>query len=184
MWEEGRFSASRVIRLSVLACTVVIGLDLLLTHHLSAVFGVAFPLICLAAALAVRPKDFFQIGVLPPLLMAAVMAALSGFDRAAIARVSDGFAQGLITGLTNHAVSLLIAYSLCLAVLAIRQRFLALRRREAEAHAAAVHEAAAHSKGAGSPAPTRTTSGAPAEKSTTVVGNEPHSPESRTASTW
>lgn len=40
----------------------------------------------------------------------------------------------------------------------------------------------AHSKRLGSPAPTRTTSGAPPEKSTTVVGTSPHSPESITPS--
>ncbi len=40
----------------------------------------------------------------------------------------------------------------------------------------------AYSKRDGSPAPTRTTSAAPEEKSTTVVGTSPQSPESRTAS--
>ena len=43
-------------------------------------FDVAFVLVCVAAALAVRPRDFFVIGVLPPLLMAGTVAVLALLD--------------------------------------------------------------------------------------------------------
>lgn len=46
----------------------------------------------------------------------------------------------------------------------------------------AAWSAPGHANRAGSPAPTRTTSGAPSEKSITVVGTSPHSPESITPS--
>ncbi len=193
--------ASRVIRLSLLLSALVVVLDLLITHRLSLVFGLAFPLICVAAAIAVRPRDFFAIGVLPPILMFAVMLVVSATNRTAIAQASDGVAQGVITGLAEHAVSLLVGYALCLAVLGVRQEFL---RRQAgpDQHPATaapsapkpapaatvvvpVPVAAANQANlSGSPAPTLSTSGEPDEKSTTVVGNDPHSPQSRTASTW
>lgn len=164
-----------MIRLAVLACLVVMALDLLVTRELSLVFGLAFALICLGAALAVRPTDFFPIGVMPPLLMLGLMGLASAVFRGAIAEADIGFTQGLINGLADHAVSLLVGYALCLVVLAIRHRFLTRYPVEPAADPQA--------KRSGSPAPTLTTSGEPDEKSTTVVGNEPHSPESSTAST-
>lgn len=177
LWEEGRLSASRVIRLAVLASAIVIALEVALTGRVGLGLGLLFPLICAGAALAVRPSDFFQVGVLPPLLLLGLMAALSMVSRTAIAPEEVGFSQGLINGLAEHAMSLLIGYGLCLGVLAIRHHF--LHREESGAADVSVAQA----NRSGSPAPTRTTSGAPEEKSTTVVGNEPHSPESSTAST-
>ena len=81
-----------------------------------------------------------------------------------------GFVQAVVSGLAHRATGLLAAYLLALGVLAIRQRVIAKRRR------------ATYSKREVSPAPTRATTGSPSEKSTTVVGSEPHSPESITAS--
>lgn len=168
-------SASRVIRLALLASALVIGLDLLITRELSVLFALAFPMVCLGAALAVRPADFFQVGVLPPLLMLGLMGMLSAVHRPAVASDGVGFGQGLINGLADQAVPLLVGYALCLGVLAVRHHFLHRVR--------ARHAAGDQANLSGSPAPTRTISGAPEEKSTTVVGNEPHSPESSTAST-
>ena len=75
----------------------------------------------LAAALAVRPRDFFVVGVLPPLLMAATMAALAVWSRGTAADPGDGFVQALVTGLAHHAGPLIVGYGLVLAVLALRQ---------------------------------------------------------------
>lgn len=172
--------ASRVIRLVLLASTLVIGLDVLITGHLSLVFGLCFPLICLGAALAIRPAHFFQVGVLPPLLMLGLVGLLTAIHRPAITSTPISFTQDLINGLADHAVALLVGYALCLGVLAIRHHF--LQRSHPPAHAGP--RPAPQANLSGSPAPMRTTSGAPEEKSTTVVGNEPHSPESSTASTW
>lgn len=172
MWEEGRLSGRRVTRLSVLAVVLLAALDLALTRHLGLVFDIGFVLICVAAALAVRPRDFFRVGVLPPLLLLGLVLVLAVAHRSWVADAQDGLVQAVVTGLTRSASGLGVGYLLTLAVLGMRQRVLGRRAR-----------AGAHSKREGSPMPTRTTSGPPSEKSTTVVGSEPHSPESITAST-
>lgn len=172
MWEEGRLSGRRVTRLSVLAVTLLAAADLAITRQLGIVFATGFVLICVVAALAVRPRDFFRVGVLPPLLLLGLIVVLAVLHRAWVADARDGLVQAVVSGLTHSATALGVGYLLALAVLGMRQRVLGRRAR-----------ARAHSKRAGSPMPTRTTSGTPSEKSTTVVGSEPHSPESITAST-
>jgi uncharacterized protein DUF6542 len=162
-------AGSRVTRLAVLGGLLVIGLDLAFFDRLNLVFDIGFVLVCLGAALAVHPRDFFRVGVLPPLLLLGLIALLAIVNRGWIAEAGDGFVQAVVSGLAHRASGLLTAYLLVLAVLAMRQRVRMLRRRR-------------YSKRPGSPAPTRATSGAPSEKSTTVVGSEPHSPESITAS--
>ena len=165
LWEEGRVSGSRVLRLSVLAGVLVLAVDLATNGRLTLLFDVGFVVVCVAAALAVRPRDIFWVGVLPPLLLLGLITLVALVHRSWVADAGDGVVQAVVSGLAHRASGLLLAYVLTLAVLAIRQRVLA-----------------AHPKRAGSPAPTRSTTGAPSEKSTTVVGSEPHSPESITAS--
>ncbi len=173
LWEEGRWSGTRVTRFSLFACLVLVVLDLAVSHDLGLVFDVGFVLLCLGVALAVHPADFFRVGVLPPLLLLGVSVLLALVDRGAIAPRGDSYVQAVIAGLAHHAGPLLAGYVLTLGVLAIRSKVLG--RREA-AHRSG------HSNRDGSPAPTRVTSGAPEVKSTTVVGREPDSP-SITAST-
>ena len=143
-------AGSRVTRLAVLA-----GLVVLL-------------LVCVGAALAVHPRDFFHVGVLPPLLLLGLVSLVAIANSGWVAEPGDGFVQAVVSGLAHRATGLLAAYLLALGVLLIRQR-VRVRR-------------AAYSKRAGSPAPTRATSGGPSEKSTTVVGSDPHGPASITAS--
>jgi hypothetical protein len=158
-------SGSRVIRLSVLAGLLLLAIDLAISRHLTLLFDIGFVLICVGAALAVRPRDFFQVGVLPPLLLLGLVTLVALVQRDWVADTGDGLVQAVVSGLAHRASGLLAAYVLTLAVLAVRQRVLA-----------------GHSKRTGSPAPTRSRTGAPSEKSTTVVGSDPHSPESITAS--
>lgn len=159
-------AGSRVVRLAVLSGLVVIAIDLSLLGRLSFLFDLGFVAICLAAALAVHPRDFFRVGVLPPLLLLFFITALALVHRGWIADAGDGLVQAVVSGLAHRASALLTAYLLALAVLATRQRVQTRR----------------YSKRSGSPAPVRATWGGPSEKSTTVVGSEPHSPESITAS--
>jgi hypothetical protein len=161
-------AGSRVTRLAVLVGLVALSANLAITSSLTLAFDIAFVLVCLAAALAVHPRDFFRVGVLPPLLMLGLITLVAVVHRPWIAEPGDGLIQAVVSGLAHRASGLLTAYLLVLAVLAMRQRVLMKRRR--------------YSKRAGSPAPTRATTGAPSEKSTTVVGSDPHSPESITAS--
>ena len=132
--------------------------------------------VCVGAALAVRPRDFFVVGVLPPLLLLFLMAVPAFLHRAWVGSPGDGVLQAVVSGLAHRATGLLAAYLLTLAVLGIRQQVRRTRRRH-------VLERLDQSNLEGSPAPTRSTTGTPSEKSTTVVGSEPHSPESITAST-
>lgn len=166
-------SGSRTTRLAVLACVVLVAADLAATGRLDLVFDIGFVAVCLGAALAVRPRDFFSAGVLPPILLLVVCALLSLAHRPAIADPGDGFVQGLVTGLAQHAGALAGGYALTLGVLAMRHRVIRRRARSRRPP---------YSNLEASPAPYRSTSGTPEDRSTTVVGSDPHSPESITAS--
>jgi len=170
-------SGSRTTRLSVLACVVLVAADVAATGHIDLVFDLGFVAVCVATALAVRPRDFFNVGVLPPILLLVVCALLSLGYRSAIAGPGDGFVQGLVTGLAQHAGALATGYALTLGVLAMRHRVIGRRSR-----ARRQPEETGYSNRDASPAPRRTTSGTPEDRSTTVVGSDPHSPESITAS--
>jgi hypothetical protein len=110
-------------------------------------FDVCYVLICVAMALAVRPHDFFTVGVLPPLLLVAVFALLGATRPDVIADPGDGVIQAVVSGLGHHAGALVTGYVLCLTILAVRHRVLGRIGAQAA------------SKRVGSPAPTRTTSG-------------------------
>ena len=165
-------AGSRVTRLAIWGCVPVLALDLAINGRLTLIFDLGFVVLCVGAALAVRPRDFFHVGVLPPLLLLGLITLLALVHTPWVAKPGDALIQAVVSGLAHRAGGLLAAYLLALAVLAIRQRVVRKRRRQAMAY----------SKRAGSPAPTRATTGAPSERSTTVVGSEPHSPASSTAS--
>ena len=165
LWEEGRWSARRVTRLSMSVSVILVALDLAATGQLGRIFDSGFIVLCVGMALAIRPADFFRIGVLPPTLLLGLCLVLGLGHRAAIATPGDGFVQSVISGLAHHSGALLAGYALALLVLGIRLR---VARR--------TPVAVAHSNRAGSPAPYLMISGTPEVKSTTVVGNEPDSP--------
>jgi hypothetical protein len=169
LWEEGRWSGRRVTRFSMLASAVLVGVDLLVTGRLERIFDSGFIVLCVGMALAIRPQDFFRVGVLPPMLLLGISVTLGLGHRSAIAAADDAFIQSVISGLAHHSGPLLAGYALALVVLGIRSR---VARR---------HRARDHSNLEASPAPYLITSATPEERSTTVVGNEPASP-SMTAS--
>ena len=150
LWEEGRLSASRVVRLAVLAGVLALVLDVVVNARLTALFDVAFVLICLASVLAVRPQDFTTIALLPPLALLGMVAVLALVDTSYVADAVDGWGQAVVSGLTHRATGLAVGYALVLAVIVVRLRVRVSRARQARA---------AHSQREGSPAPTRTTSG-------------------------
>jgi hypothetical protein len=172
LWEEGRLAGSRVTRLAIWGCVPVVALDLAINDRLTLLFDLGFVVLCVGAALAVRPRDFFQVGVLPPLLLLGIITMVALIHTPWIANPGDALVQAVVSGLAHRAGGLLTAYLLALAVLAMRQRVGRKRTQQAVAYA----------KRAGSPAPTRSTTAGPSERSTTVVGSEPHSPASSTAS--
>jgi hypothetical protein len=173
-------SGSRVTRLAALTGVLVLSLDLVVNAHPSILFDIGFVVVCVGAALAVRPADFFRVGVLPPLLLLGLMTVVALVHRAWLGPAGNGVLQAVVSGLAHRASGLLVAYLLTLTVLAIRQHVLP-RQRSVRQHRTRARTAQPNR--ATSPAPTRSTTGEPSEKSTTVVGAEPHSPESITAST-
>ena len=77
--------------------------------------------VCVAAALCVRPREFFAVGVLPPLLMLGIVLALALLTRKAVADEVDGLVQAVVSGLAHHAGALVTGYGLTLSILAVRQ---------------------------------------------------------------
>lgn len=121
MWEQGRRPGRGVVTLSTLAVLAVVWLDLGLNEGLSLLFDLSFVVLCLAGALAVRPRDFFVVGVLPPLLMLGTITVLALTVRGAVAEEVDSLVQAIVSGLAHHAGALVAGYALALAVLALRQ---------------------------------------------------------------
>lgn len=151
LWEEGREPAPQVVALGLAAILTVVALDLVLVGQLTLFFDLWFVVVSLALALAVRPGDFFTVGVLPPLLMLGVFTLLAFVSPGAVAESGDSVVQAVVSGLATHSGALLVGYVLCLVTLALRQRV----ARPAPGRGAAPQA----SKRAGSPAPRRTTTG-------------------------
>lgn len=121
LWEEGRRPGRQVVTLSAIATVSVAGLDLALTDELTLFFDLTFVVLCLAAALSVRPRDFFVVGVLPPLLMLGTVTLVALVARGAVAEAVDGPVQAVVSGLAHHAGALVAGYALTLGILALRQ---------------------------------------------------------------
>ena len=130
LWEEGQEPGRQVVALGAALALTVVVIDLMLMGRVSLLFDLCFVALCIGLALAVRPRDFFIVGVLPPLIMLGVFALL-GFTRpAVIAHPQDGVVQAVVSGLSHHSTALVTGYVLCLAVLAVRHRVTTSRRRE------------------------------------------------------
>ena len=99
-------------------------LDLILTERLGLLFDLAFVTVCVGAALGVRPRDFFAVGVLPPLAMFAIVLLLAISDPGRVARADDGVVQATVSGLSGHAIALVLGYAACLGLLALRRSYL------------------------------------------------------------
>lgn len=125
LWEEGRQPGREVVSLAVAVLLTVMVLDLLLSADLGALFDLAFVALSAAAALAVRPRDFFTVGVLPPLAMLLVVVLLAISEPGSIADAHDGVVQATFSGLSGHALALVIGYAACLGLLALRREVLA-----------------------------------------------------------
>lgn len=130
IWEEGHEPGREMVALGVALALTAAAVDLLLTERVGILFDLAFVALCVALALAVRPTDFFTVGVLPPLLMLSTFLLLAMSRSEAIAREHDGVAQAVVSGLAHHSVALVLAYALALGVLVVRQRVARLREAE------------------------------------------------------
>lgn len=126
------------MRVVVLVLAVVVALDVALDDSLGLPFDLALVVLSVVAALWVRASDFFTVGVLPPLLLAATVVTLVVLDRGAVAHADDPALQAVVSGLAHHALALLVGYAATLAVLGLRQVALrnngALRPKVGAAH--------------------------------------------------
>lgn len=129
IWEEGREPGRRVVALGVALALTVAALDLELTGRMSLLFDLVFVGLSVVVALLVHPRDFFTVGVLPPLLMVGVFLLLALTKPGTIAHDGDGVVQAVVSGLGHHSISLFVGYALCLGCLAMRRHVLAQRAR-------------------------------------------------------
>ncbi len=121
LWEEGRRPGPLLAVAGGVVVLLVATLDLMIFDDVTLLTDIAFVLVCVAAALAVHPRDFFVVGVCPPLMLASVFAILAVVARGSFAEPSDGFLQAVVSGLAHHAGALIIGYGLTLGLLALRQ---------------------------------------------------------------
>ena len=122
VWDEGREPGRAVVALGVAVALTVIVVNVAMVGRVSMFFDLWFVLLCLGLALLVRPRDFFTVGVLPPLIMVVGFAILAVDRPGAIASPRDGLVQAVVSGLAHHSVALVCGYALCLATLLARQR--------------------------------------------------------------
>ena len=122
IWDEGRENGRAVVALGAAVALSAIVVNLAIVGRVSMFFDLWFVLLCLGLALLVRPRDFFTVGVLPPLIMLGAFVVLAAGRPEAIASPHDGMVQAVVSGLAHHSVALIAGYALCLVTLLARQR--------------------------------------------------------------
>lgn len=123
IWEEGHEPGRQLVALGVALALTAAAIDLTLAGEIGWLFDIVFVLLSIALALLVAPRDFYTVGVLPPLLMLTVLIVVAIARPGAIGRHDDGLLQDVVAGLAHHSSALCIGYGLCLACLAVRRRF-------------------------------------------------------------
>jgi hypothetical protein len=118
MSESGRGVTSLGFALVLTA----VAIDLLLTESLGIFFDLAFISSCVLLAWLVRLPEFYRVTILPPLLMASVFVLVALVAPELIARRDDGVVQAVVSGLSTHAVGLVVGYALALGTLWWRLR--------------------------------------------------------------
>jgi hypothetical protein len=122
LWEQGREPGRQVVALGAALALTAVVIDVALVGRVSIFFDLCFVTMCVGLALAVRPPDFFTVGVLPPLIMVGVFTLLGLTRPAVIADPGDGVVQAVVSGLSHHSGALVAGYLLCLGCLAMRRR--------------------------------------------------------------
>jgi len=122
IWDEGREPGRRVVALATALALTVAVVESLLGSHIGLLFDLCFVMICVGVAILVHPRDFFAVGVLPPLLMLGIIGLFAAANRGGLGGESDdGFLQAVISALGRHSVALGLGYGLALGCLAVRR---------------------------------------------------------------
>ena len=130
IWEVGRDQGRSVVALGVALTLSAIALDLLLVGEVGWFLDLTFVAVAITMALRVHPRDFFTVGVAPPLILIGAFVLLAVSRPGAVGHVEDNVVQATISGLATHYLPLVLGYAGCLGCLAVRQRF--AQRRDAE----------------------------------------------------
>lgn len=105
--------------------------EIAVADTIGTLFGTILVLASIGCALLVRPGDLFTAGVLPPLLLLALLVVLAVVhpDGVAVPALdpSASLPQRVIAGFVDLAGALVLAHALALLVVALRVR--AVRRR-------------------------------------------------------
>ncbi|MBA2559929.1 MAG: hypothetical protein H0V07_08580, partial [Propionibacteriales bacterium] len=102
-----------IVLTSLLGAGGLAGVDLLLTGGITMFFDLGFVVVCLVSAMAVRRRDLFTTGVLPPLLLAVVVAGVAlGAPETLVP--FGGPSKAFMTGLAEHATGLVAGYAVAL----------------------------------------------------------------------
>ena len=123
IWDEGTEPGSRVVALAAALTLTVAIVESRLGDHVGLLYDLCFVVICAGVAILVHPRDFFSVGVLPPLLMLGVIVLFALGSRASLGTdPGDGFIQAVASALGRHAVALGLGYAAALSCLAIRRK--------------------------------------------------------------
>ena len=119
---DGHSRGSEVVALATALTLTAATAEITMVSGLGLFFDLCFVGVCLTAALMVRSRDYFTVGVLPPLLMLGTMTLVALNGTQVIATRHDSVIQAVITGLAHRSVALFIGYAVCLVTLVLRQR--------------------------------------------------------------
>jgi hypothetical protein len=115
-----RHDTQQVVAAAVVATAAVVAFDVALTARLSMFFDLCFVLVGLWAALVVRRPGLYAVGVLPPLLLGAVVAFLAVTMPATLTASHLAFVSTWLTGLAQHGVALGATHVVVLAIVGLR----------------------------------------------------------------
>jgi hypothetical protein len=110
----------RAVGGAVLVTAALAAFDFALTRRLSLFFDLCFILVSLSAAMSVQRRGLFAVGVLPPLLMGAVVAAFAVLVPSALTASHLAFVSTWLTGLAHHGGALAAAHVVVLALVGLR----------------------------------------------------------------
>jgi hypothetical protein len=109
-----------IILLGHSAAFAVAAVDIALNHELTLFFSLGFVLIGLVCALSVRRSDLFTAGVLPPLMLAAVVGVFAVILPSAVGSPAGSISHAWVAGLAHHAGGLVCAHGAALLMIALR----------------------------------------------------------------
>ena len=116
----GAYDPDRVVGGAIACAVTVMAVDLALTQRLSLFFDLWFVLIGLSAAMVVRRRGLFAVGVLPPLLMGGVVAVLALLVPSSLTTSHLAFVSTWLTGLAHHGASLVVTHGVVLVIVGLR----------------------------------------------------------------